>query len=187
MPWVSFEPTIPVFERAETFHVSDRAATVIGLFIHREYIINVWDFSFLQRWLWMWMASGMWRRLVQYVVHIRVLRRNLLCKSLYIIVIIFLSTQHYFQQVELAVYELLERVLCWDKCNKYRWLLIIVGVSVAYNFQIINNKIQLLTFQERRACWSCVVFCSIDSTGNKNFLNYNSIISFNLLLPVWKL
>jgi hypothetical protein len=30
MPRVGFEPTIPVFERAKTVHVLDRAATVIG-------------------------------------------------------------------------------------------------------------------------------------------------------------
>jgi hypothetical protein len=30
MPWVGFEPTIPVFERAKTVHVWDRAAIVIG-------------------------------------------------------------------------------------------------------------------------------------------------------------
>jgi hypothetical protein len=30
MPWVEFEPTIPVFERAKTFHALVRAATVIG-------------------------------------------------------------------------------------------------------------------------------------------------------------
>jgi hypothetical protein len=30
MPQVGFEPTIPVFERAKTVHVLDRAATVIG-------------------------------------------------------------------------------------------------------------------------------------------------------------
>jgi hypothetical protein len=30
MPWVGFEPTIPVSELAKTFHVLDRAATVIG-------------------------------------------------------------------------------------------------------------------------------------------------------------
>jgi hypothetical protein len=28
--WVGFEPTIPVFERAKTFHALDCAATVIG-------------------------------------------------------------------------------------------------------------------------------------------------------------
>jgi hypothetical protein len=30
MPWVGFEPTIPVFEWAKTFHALDCAATVIG-------------------------------------------------------------------------------------------------------------------------------------------------------------
>jgi hypothetical protein len=30
MPLVVFEPTIPVFERAKTFHALDRTATVIG-------------------------------------------------------------------------------------------------------------------------------------------------------------
>jgi hypothetical protein len=30
MPWVEFEPTIPVFERAKTVHASDRAAIVTG-------------------------------------------------------------------------------------------------------------------------------------------------------------
>jgi hypothetical protein len=30
MPLVGFEPTIPVFERAKTFHALDCAATVIG-------------------------------------------------------------------------------------------------------------------------------------------------------------
>jgi hypothetical protein len=30
MPWVEFEPMIPVFERVKTFHALDRAATVIG-------------------------------------------------------------------------------------------------------------------------------------------------------------
>jgi hypothetical protein len=30
MSWVGFESTIPVFERAKTFHPLDRAATVIG-------------------------------------------------------------------------------------------------------------------------------------------------------------
>jgi hypothetical protein len=30
MPRVAIEPTIPVFERAKTVHVSDRAATVVG-------------------------------------------------------------------------------------------------------------------------------------------------------------
>jgi hypothetical protein len=30
IPRVGFEPTIPAFERANTVHASDRAATVIG-------------------------------------------------------------------------------------------------------------------------------------------------------------
>jgi hypothetical protein len=30
MPWVRFEPTIPVFERTKTVHALERAATVIG-------------------------------------------------------------------------------------------------------------------------------------------------------------
>jgi hypothetical protein len=30
IPWVGFEPTIPVFERAKTVRALDRAATVIG-------------------------------------------------------------------------------------------------------------------------------------------------------------
>jgi hypothetical protein len=30
MPWVGFDPTIPVFERTKTIHALDRAATVIG-------------------------------------------------------------------------------------------------------------------------------------------------------------
>jgi hypothetical protein len=32
MPWVGFEPIIPVFERAKTVHALDRAATMIGSF-----------------------------------------------------------------------------------------------------------------------------------------------------------
>jgi hypothetical protein len=32
MPWVGFEPTIRVFERAETVHALDLAATVIGTY-----------------------------------------------------------------------------------------------------------------------------------------------------------
>jgi hypothetical protein len=30
MPWVGFEPTIPLFEQAKTFHALDRAVTVIA-------------------------------------------------------------------------------------------------------------------------------------------------------------
>jgi hypothetical protein len=32
MPWVGFEPTIPVSERAKTVHALDGSATVTGLF-----------------------------------------------------------------------------------------------------------------------------------------------------------
>jgi hypothetical protein len=44
MPLVGFEPAIPVFERAETFHASDCAATVTGLLhdhCHELYISYV--------------------------------------------------------------------------------------------------------------------------------------------------
>jgi hypothetical protein len=46
-----------------------------------------------------------------------------------------------------------------------------------------------LTCHERRACWSCLAFCSIDSKGIKTFwvtLSY-SASSFILLFLVWKL
>jgi hypothetical protein len=33
MPQVTFEPTIPVFERTKTVHALDRTATVIGLIV----------------------------------------------------------------------------------------------------------------------------------------------------------
>jgi hypothetical protein len=33
MPLSGFEPTIPVFKRAKTFHALDRAATVTGIVI----------------------------------------------------------------------------------------------------------------------------------------------------------
>jgi hypothetical protein len=41
MSRVGFEPTIPVFERAETVHASERAATVIGTEIISEAFL-VW-------------------------------------------------------------------------------------------------------------------------------------------------
>jgi hypothetical protein len=48
MPWVGFELTIPVFERAKMVHALDRAATVIGpVFLYtnhnifRRYMIRV--------------------------------------------------------------------------------------------------------------------------------------------------
>jgi hypothetical protein len=54
MPWVGFEPTIPVFERAKTFHALDRAATVVGtvkLYMRftNELIVNVQNFK-IQPW-----------------------------------------------------------------------------------------------------------------------------------------
>jgi hypothetical protein len=39
MPLAGFEPTIPVFKRAKTFHVLDRAATVTG--ISGNYLIKI--------------------------------------------------------------------------------------------------------------------------------------------------
>jgi hypothetical protein len=38
-PWVGFEPTIPVFQRAQTFHALDRAAILIGFFISSSFLI----------------------------------------------------------------------------------------------------------------------------------------------------
>jgi hypothetical protein len=38
MPWVGFEPTIPVFEREKTVHALDCAATVIGIL--QNYIVQ---------------------------------------------------------------------------------------------------------------------------------------------------
>jgi hypothetical protein len=35
MSWVGFEPTIPVFKQAKTFHAIDRTTTVIGQFMYR--------------------------------------------------------------------------------------------------------------------------------------------------------
>jgi hypothetical protein len=37
---VGFEPTIPVFEGAKTVHASDRAATVIGLFVKLGQVVD---------------------------------------------------------------------------------------------------------------------------------------------------
>jgi hypothetical protein len=42
MSWVGFEPTIPAFERAKTFHALDRAATVIGYSYYWLFKIKVW-------------------------------------------------------------------------------------------------------------------------------------------------
>jgi hypothetical protein len=40
MPLAGFEPTIPVFKRAKTFHVLDRAATVTGRIFNLALILN---------------------------------------------------------------------------------------------------------------------------------------------------
>jgi hypothetical protein len=40
MPWVGFEPTIPAFKRAKTFHDLDRAATVIGRKLSTPHILS---------------------------------------------------------------------------------------------------------------------------------------------------
>jgi hypothetical protein len=45
IPWVGFEPTIPVFERAKTSHALDHAATVIG----RAWLVPSIIFQFLIR------------------------------------------------------------------------------------------------------------------------------------------
>jgi hypothetical protein len=42
MPRVGFEPTIPAFERAKTFHALERAATVIGKYIIKS-LISVYE------------------------------------------------------------------------------------------------------------------------------------------------
>jgi hypothetical protein len=47
MPWVGFEPTIPVLEWAKTFHASDGVATVIGnIPTHSTYFnINIYIYT----------------------------------------------------------------------------------------------------------------------------------------------
>jgi hypothetical protein len=52
MPRVGFEPTIPVFERANTVHALDRAPTVIGLLnftgfnkVHAAHLYTLWNFG----------------------------------------------------------------------------------------------------------------------------------------------
>jgi hypothetical protein len=41
MPWLGFEPAVPVFERAKTIHASGRAATVIGQKVCSRYITGM--------------------------------------------------------------------------------------------------------------------------------------------------
>jgi hypothetical protein len=40
MPYVGFEPTILMFERAKTVHVLDRAATVLGLVVTQPFVFR---------------------------------------------------------------------------------------------------------------------------------------------------
>jgi hypothetical protein len=42
MPGVRFETTIPAFERAKTVHALDRAATVIGINVTRQFKFVTW-------------------------------------------------------------------------------------------------------------------------------------------------
>jgi hypothetical protein len=49
MPLVGFEPTIPAFERAKTFHALDRAATVIGSDLLGRYLISFSGITLLKR------------------------------------------------------------------------------------------------------------------------------------------
>jgi hypothetical protein len=42
MLWVGFEPTIPVFERAKTIHVLDRATSVVGEMRNDRWLIISW-------------------------------------------------------------------------------------------------------------------------------------------------
>jgi hypothetical protein len=42
MPRLGFEPTAPVFERAKTVHVLDRAATVVGFFFFKASVFEMW-------------------------------------------------------------------------------------------------------------------------------------------------
>jgi hypothetical protein len=61
--------------------------------------------------------------------------------------------------------------------------------NVEEHFEGNCIPLEHLTCHERRTCWSCSAFCSIDSRGNKSFwitLSY-SVRSFILLFPVWKL
>jgi hypothetical protein len=53
MPEVRLEPTSPVFERAKTFHVLDRAATVIAL-----YLITLDHFQLVSNSLFKWQWSA---------------------------------------------------------------------------------------------------------------------------------
>jgi hypothetical protein len=41
MPWVGFEPITPASEKAKIFHALDSAATVIGYFVIKPYILKI--------------------------------------------------------------------------------------------------------------------------------------------------
>jgi hypothetical protein len=48
MPWVGLEPTIPAFERANTVHVLDCAATTIGAsYLQAQKLNTMWKTTFL--------------------------------------------------------------------------------------------------------------------------------------------
>jgi hypothetical protein len=50
MPLAGFEPTIPVFKRAKTFHALDRAATVTGSDLDYLDLRNHWEESVDSEW-----------------------------------------------------------------------------------------------------------------------------------------
>jgi hypothetical protein len=53
MPWVGFEPTIPVFERAKTFHALDRVATEIGfVLVSRAFLVTASSSPLFTRAFW---------------------------------------------------------------------------------------------------------------------------------------
>jgi hypothetical protein len=60
MPWLGFEPTIPVFERAKTVHTVDRAVAVIGS-CNNDMIMTtnpIFDLRFSSPSLWRVLFSG---------------------------------------------------------------------------------------------------------------------------------
>jgi hypothetical protein len=67
MPWVRFEPTIPVLERAKTVHALDRAATVIGSLltsswnIQESISLGIYQYRFI--YLWFPLLWSHWKRL----------------------------------------------------------------------------------------------------------------------------
>jgi hypothetical protein len=67
MPWIGFEPTTPVFERAKTVHALDSAATVIGSFVYYKTLL--WHTTLCQlqlfrsmcvssKLLWRWVCTN---------------------------------------------------------------------------------------------------------------------------------